>query len=241
MRKHREALPALRRRCRFGGRRASAHVRLPTETEWEYAARGAQVVDRRALEARLFPRREGNASEDGPLRDWAYTQVAGGSGADGAARADRHRSARNPVGLVRDRQRRRDGARSLPAGARRQPAAAAPAASVKGGNYLEGEQTLFTGMRRGTRCSTTRASRAATRRRASTIAPARWPLRAAMTNCSPAGEAEGASEQPDHELPPDADTGVSSFTSSPTCSATCRPRPSAASSARSANSSARWH
>ncbi|HLD65180.1 MAG TPA: SUMF1/EgtB/PvdO family nonheme iron enzyme [Pseudomonas sp.] len=148
MKHHRDLLPV-------SGRGANAEdgglgfVRLPSEVEWEFAARGGHAVSRQDLEARLFPRPVEGSDQHGPLGDWAvYNQVAGGTGQ--AARLLPIGMKRpNPIGLfdvIGNAAEMVQESFQLVHAGRRQGTYGGFV--VKGGNYLEGESTLFTGMRR---------------------------------------------------------------------------------------------
>ncbi|MGN7933419.1 MULTISPECIES: formylglycine-generating enzyme family protein [Pseudomonas] len=148
MKYHKDLLPV-------SGRGTSAEdgglgfVRLPTEVEWEFAARGGQAVSRQDLEGRLFPRRVEGSEGDGPLADWAvFNQVAGGTG-QAARLMPIGTKLPNPVGLfdvIGNAAEMVQESFQLVHSGRRQGAYGGFV--VKGGNYLEGEGTLFTGMRR---------------------------------------------------------------------------------------------
>ena len=145
---HRDLLPVSGRgsKAEEGG---AAFVRLPTEVEWEFAARGGSQVSRQELEGRLFPRPVEGSDDDGPLANWAvFNQVAGGTG-----QAPRlmpiGTKLPNPIGLfdvIGNAAEMVQESFQLVSAGRRQGTYGGFV--VKGGNYLEGEGTLFTGMRR---------------------------------------------------------------------------------------------
>ncbi len=145
---HRELLPVSGRgkKAEQGG---TAFVRLPTEVEWEFAARGGSEVSRQQLEARLFPRPVEGSDDDGPLGKWAvFNQVAGGTGQAPRLMPIGTKQS-NPLGLfdvIGNAAEMVQESFQLVSAGRRQGTYGGFV--VKGGNYLEGEGTLFTGMRR---------------------------------------------------------------------------------------------
>lgn len=143
----RDRLPAVAGGLEKGG--SLAFIRLPSEVEWEFAARGGQQVSHQELEDRLFPRKLDNGGE-GPLSDWAvYQPKTGGSGF--TARLMPIGSKRpNPVGLhdvIGNAAEMILEPFHLVRGSGRAHGATG-GFIVKGGNYVEGEDALLTGMRR---------------------------------------------------------------------------------------------